>query len=478
MRRAVFLIAVGLFALGITFAGGISVSPKKIGIEGASISCRETPFVARVFFPSGSDAVDPACEPVLKELARRIADNPDAIVEIRGYYHIAGDGAAGSPQLATKRAEAVRNRLISYDNSIAKRVLVQPATKPSQCYRGQDGSLDPKIQAENRRAEISVRLSEPAIKKFGTYDPGEIVRALDSSGDLYRFARLVEDNPLFFILITVAGADKIPAAAKIRAKLGKKIKSPAARQRIFIARGDIDANVEIAVSPIWVITKPFRQADVRGELSADAVKISGGDAQIVGVYAGDGCFVAPAANEWNLSKIPDPTRTYFVSGWHTEGAAKRRLWSDEIKFSGWEKGNSVEETMILANYRIDQLSAPEDAGSRANRDLAARQISLIADKLGTPVTVEIAGFTDDTGDPEKNRQMSLFWAQKEFEQIKPLLEYYLGEKIKMDGQNSGRCGNVKIEIVGKSSADENPKIKEDTPAGRIAKRRVEIRIYQ
>ncbi len=474
MRTRTFLILAGAVFLASAVWGKVSVSPKKIKIDNPSVSCRETPFVPMVFFNSGSYEVDGSYDQMLKTLARRIAENPDAVVEIRGYYHIAGDGSAGGEILARNRAQKVREKITSFKPEIAGQVLVEPALKSSKPYRGQDGSLDIKIQQENQRAEISARLKEPMRKIFGTTDASQVVKMLDSSGDLYRFVRALEDNPLFFMLITVANPQKLDDANQIRKKIAKKVDSDAVKRRIFIAWGDIEGTLEIKVSPQWVVAKPTCDCDVKGNLSADRVEISG-DAQIDGIYREDGLFVSAAGSAWNLNPIPDPTRDYFASGWKG-GAVKRREWSDPIKFSGWEEVDNIEQVLVLANYEIDQTKAPEDDVSRANRDVAALQIARIARKMGVPITVTIAGYTDDTGDDEKNRQMSLFWAQKEFEKIKPLVELYMGKKIKMTGENSGQCGNVKFEIVGMKNANDNPKISEATPRGRIAKRRVEVQI--
>ena len=491
MRKINYIAISAAFLLLVNLSSAkISVSPRKIKVAEGKINTFETPFVPVISFDSGSADVSAEYNAVLKELAQRLRDNPDAIVEIRGYYHITGDGASGNVSLAKNRSDAVRAKLLEFEPTIASRVLVEPAKNPKKLRRGDDGSLDIKIQQENQRAEITARTSEQMEETFKSTNPNAVVEMLEQDGNLYRFQRMLNDNPLFFLIIegtNITPADKSVKALKIldiiRSKLVGKIKNDAISERIFISANNDNSKVKkikISVSPEWIVSKPICQSHCSGviEPQSHTCRIESDEQGAIGIFRDDGYKIADAHSEWNLSPLPDFSRKYFASMLpNKKSPSAMRVWSKPIEFKNGMQPKSLSESFFLTNYKIDQLEIPNDGASYANRDLAARYIVALANSNRKRiVSVKIAGYTDDTGDDEKNRQMTLFWANKEYEYLANLIEFYSGEKIEKTGKNKAKCKNIEIEIVGMKNADDNPEISESTPQGRIAKRRVEIRV--
>ncbi|RKZ29053.1 hypothetical protein DRQ29_00835, partial [bacterium] len=251
----------------------------------------------------------------------------------------------------------------------------------------------------------------------------------------------------------------------------------------FISANNDNSKVEkikISVSPEWIVSKPICQNHCSGviEPQCHTCRIESDEQGTIGIFRDDGYKIADVHSEWNLSPLPDFSRKYFASMLpNKKSPSAMRIWSKPIEFKNGMQPKSLSESFFLTNYKIDQLEIPNDGASYANRDLAARYIVALANSNRKRiVSVKIAGYTDDTGDDEKNRQMTLFWANKEYEYLANLIEFYSGEKIEKTGKNKAKCKNIEIEIVGMKNADDNPKISESTPQGRIAKRRVEIRV--
>jgi len=460
----------------------ISVSPRKIDIEQFEIDYSETPFVPVVLFDSGSSEVDDYYAPVMKELADRLSENGDAILEIRGYYHPQGDGVSGSVRLAKQRAESVRAKLVEFNSAIQKRIIVEHTPVPTRCIRGDIGSMNPKIQQENRRVEISVRTKEEFKLIFENNTPDEIITQLKETGKLYLLERLLDDNPLFFALIIFPNSEQdLHNLVEIRNELRDKLKNQISRKRIFIGLKESvhRDNVEISVCPKWVIHKSIFQNKITGKIDKNIVKISADDETGIRVFRQDGYPIADVVSHWQLSPIPEPTREYYVSGIIPNSSPGTiRRWSKGIKFGYGMKPKSLSAKMILSNYTIDQLTLSDTPDSYANRDMIANYIgSLATHNKKRTIRITIAGYTDHTGDEKKNIQMSEFWAKKEFDYIKRLIPLYLNSKTEWEEQNGiTKYGNLEFTVLGKGTADENHSISEETGYGRIQKRRVELQI--
>ncbi|MCD6594250.1 OmpA family protein [bacterium] len=476
------ILSVGLLS------GKISVSPSKIAIDDAKINYVETPFVPIVFFDSGSADVPNNHNDMLTELARRLVDNPDAIVEIRGYYHITGDRASGNAMLAKYRADAVRAKLIQIEPSIASQVIAEPASNPKRLWRGDDGSLDLKIQQENQRAEIAAKVSRQMENKFDSTDPNTILKTLKSNDEIYRIERVLADNPLVFLLIEGTNlsdsdnsAKSLKILDKVRQKLLDNMENDAVKSRVFISvKNDNNTNksINISVSAEWIVGKPTCENRSTGTVEPQSVRIESDKAGTMKIFRDDGYKIADVSSRWNLSPIPEPTRKYFVSSISANSSpAQRRIWSKKIEFKYSSKPKMMSEKLIIENFNIDQLIISDTPKYCANRDLLAKYLVSIAKvNRNRTISIKIAGYTDDTGDDEKNRQMSLHWANKEFDYFANLIKFYSGKKVENIDKNNAKCGNIEFEIIGMKNVDDNPKISESTPQGRVAKRRVEIKM--
>lgn len=474
------------FVLLLPVFAQISVSPKSVDLKGIAIEYEEVPFVPMVFFDGGSSNIDNRFDTMLKELAERIADNPDVIIEIRGYYHKMGDGISGSSELCHDRAEAVRKRILKFKQGIAERVLVQPAIDPTKLRRGDFGSRDIAIQQENQRAEISAHINEPVEITISSTNPKNAIAQIESEHQLYRIKRLLDDNPLLFIIIEGMnlGSMREPNKAleklfRIKNALAKKLDEPYLSSRIFVALRYDESETEkirISVSSDWVINKPTMRANTHAERSDNEITIKSGKGKNFEIFRSDGSKIADVPKGWDLSKIPEPLWNYFASSLlKTSAGHFERIWSKAITFK-FKRTKECTERFIVGNFELNRLQALDTQYSFANRyEIAENIVRLAAHNPDGKLKIIALGYTDDTGDDERNRQMSQLWADKEIEELKrllvkpKLLEVNGFKKMcEIEFSAVGMCNSHRSGSASSFTFDEN------RPEERIAKRRVEI----
>lgn len=469
----------------------ISVNPRAVKVTDVSVVYEEAPIVPIVFFSAGSDVVDARFNNTLRILATRMADNPDVVIEIRGYYHPIGDGATGSGELARKRAEAVKRKIVQFEPNVAERVLVQPAVDPTRPLRGKHGSKARKIQQENQRAEISVRPLNPEVIPIRRDNVKKAVAELERSGQLYRIRRLLEDNPLVFVLVEGIniGSMSEPADAfkKLRIllkRLADEFSTPQVELRIFAAMRWNEAEqqqIRLLVCPDWVIEKPHWRADVNAEAERTTIKIKAKRKGETKIFRDDGELIATAATgDWRLTTFPDPMRNYFASILLKSSSGQiERMWSKPFSFKlANDQPKSLSERLFIANYELNRLELADSRSSYANRFLIARQIAMLAQRRIGKIKVSVIGYTDETGDSERNRQMSLLWANMELNEIDLILRGYMSDEYSKLA-NALKSGRIELSAIGagnsqKSGTAGKMVIDENTPEGRVAKRRVEI----
>ncbi len=466
--------------------GQVSISPRRVKLEGGECTYAEFPCVAAVFFDSGSDVVHERFDGFLREVVRRLSQNPDVVVEVRGYYHPAGDGALGSADLATRRAKSVRERMLAFDASVAERVLVQPSVDPTALRRGQLNSLDAKIQQENQRAELSARCIEEI--RVDAASPDDLLDRLHEGSTLYRIERTLLDNPL---VVGVVFGDNICSKGatgvgykvldELRSRLVKRL-SPAAAERIYIALRWTESGAKgysfvLTAEPLS--EKPFGFGGASGFGGTNPVEVDaeGTEPLELALFRCDGlCAVGFGADDRaavRIEDLPSPLWSYRASALvRTPAGHAERLWSKPLEFKLGEEV-SCSERLVLALYRLDQLSAPQSPAVCAARDAIARHIARLARK--NAVSVVVSGHTDDIGDDEKSRQMSLFWAEREREILAGLVAFYLG----VAPQKLSDAG-VELSAVGRAyavpAAAGSLRADGSTPEGRCALRRVEVEI--
>ncbi len=467
----------------------ISFSPKSVDLKDVAIEYEETPFVPMVFFAGGSSNIDSRFDSMLKELAERSADNPDVIIEIRGYYHKMGDGVSNNGKLCRDRAESVRKRILEFEPGISGRVLVQPAIDPTKLRRGDFGSRDIAIQQENQRAEISARIDEPIALTISSSDPKNAIEQIEREHKLYRIERLLADNPLLFVVIEGmnVGSMREPEKSleklfRIKNALTKKLDKPYLSSRIFVAlRWDESEseNIRLSVCSDWIIHKPISRSNVSANHSDDKIKIDARkNASDIKIFRSDGTKIADVPKYWNLSSIPEPLWIYFASSLvKTSAGHFERIWSKPITFK-FKKVRKCTERFIIGNYELNRLRALDAQYSFANRyKIAEKIVRLAAHNRDGKLKITALGYTDDTGDDERNRQMSQLWANKEIDEIERLL--VKPELYKIDGFK--KMCEIEFSAVGKGNSSKSGSASsftfdESEPEERIAKRRVEILI--
>ena len=464
----------------------ISVSPRSIELGDVSVEYEEAPFVPIVFFDGGSSDVHSRFDETLRELAERIAENPDVIVEIRGYYHKLGDGVSGGGELCRRRAESVRKKIISFQPDISERVIVQPAVDPTKLRRGDFGSREIAIQQENQRAEITARIEEPFSITLSGNNPKQTIKKLKKGNKLYRLKRLLTDNPLFFVLIEGVNIGSVRESSKtfeklmrIRNALAKELGENYLSSRIFVAlrRDEISKpSVKMSISTDWVIHKPIYRQNVSADNSAEEVKIDAKKIKNVKILREDGEIITDVEGKWKLSAVPEPMWQYFASSLiRTPAGHYERIWSKPISFEA-EKNSHFVERFVVGNFKLSQLEA-------LDYDYAYAQLFTIARKIVQfsalnpkgKINVKVLGYTDDTGDDERNRQMTQLWADREIEELKRLLQ----KPSLFDIDGFKKMCEINYSSTGMKNADKDGRassilMNENNPEGRVAKRRVEI----
>ena len=448
MFRKVLFILVSITALSYAQFG---VSPSTIKAKVNSITYEEAPFYPAVFFRSGSQNIDARFNPLLSEIAKRLALNVDVVVEVRGYFHPRGDGE-DKVSLAMRRAIKVKEAILNLSknkNLIKDRVVTQPSPDPARMDRGVAGSTDPKIQAENQLAVIS---TAPMTK----FSVDELIK------DTYKLVKILEYNPLAFAIVRSQNpGDWREISEKLPPHVVWRVFYFSSFERKVTVHGD------------WVVRRPWCNVELGGKISADAVNASA-KSQLYGFIREDGYPVGVFATPTISFGVIDPRWNYYVVALEESPAGNSWAWSKPIKFKISGKEERTERWFVV-NYDLPDIKLSEEPYAIANRFVVARRIIELVD-AGFKLDVTVVGHTDVLKDEERSRQQSLYWAKLEMGAIIDIVaicknvgkigDWFDEHGVKITAK--GEMGNKPATLGGKIFCDNS------LPEGRLGNRRVEV----
>ncbi len=382
----------------------------------------EKSFVPVVFFEKTSSDVGMRFDAMLTTIAARLTENPELRVEIRGYYHPAGDDGADGEMLAMMRAKAVRDRITKFAPEISSRVIAQPTTDAKQLFRGQHGSLDAAIQRENMRAEISL---VPIAQKHSS--------AFEN--DVYRLERVLSDNPAALYL-----------CAKPQAKAFSKL-PPFVANKLFATQ--IDTAI-IAASSATVFSN--------FEVNCSKCELIENNKQVFDNFG------LRARQRFPYFEYYEPQIVRSAAGEmksFATGKPEKCTTSTDASFR-----------FVTAHYMLDATKPPSDMPTIIKRAQLARFIIAVVEKSAHSGSILFTGHTDSLADDEKMRQMSLFWAELEMQEFLTACAAELGEKSIDDAKKF--FVSHKISISAEGAKCTQPAGNFTTPEGRVGSRRVEL----
>ncbi len=482
---------------------------------------RNEPLVPIIFFGENSVEADSLYFKTICEIAKRLKENPDILLEIRGYYDIDGDkinNISDGKELAIARAMAVKNAFVKIGGDDKRLMVISDGYDFSakRAYKQDfEGTRRGKrlIAEENRRVELNARLN---AQELVYSEPGDSLndKFLDNLSSL---APIIERNPSLIVMVSLIGGQKPTsdydiylrlakiAAQKIIENLPPQIRSRVYFEHVPEESDSVRLRVSLLASPILFdpiqIEKRAVSYQAKPENSyvkfvpkfALSQKIShyklivedtNGD-----IFWFSGGETIPDTIEWNWQN----KKGDYPSVWETYRA--KLIIRDEFGYTAesepvplfinLENIENLKENLILTQFIFGETES-EVKHQNARIEYIARQI-LNRLRNESDFSIEISGHTDNVGVKEGNMRLSLERARTATEKLRN----YLFELISFTNENELESflqkKNIKLNYKGLGDTtpltvvnyDENRPVNlllgdNNNPLGRIINRRVEI----
>jgi len=462
----------------------------------------DEPVVPLVFFEAGEDTVPHRFFELLRLIATRMKDNPDATIMVEGYYS-EDDGIESAENgflLAVRRAENVARVLISfYPEALSERVRISDDHDASVARAKKEdfqGTRMGRIYTaqENRRAELRVFPSTPREWLLSEESLRE--------EDLHSLRTRLAENPLFEMVVVASSLD---SAYRVQKRI-EKILGPEYRSRVF-CRESAGDRLTAVLTAGGILYKPRTFEVPEGELRVEpgfgetefTTKVEGGG-EIVYSYLrvyddrGNEIWHKEKKNgliesaDWDWEgldgKLVDPERKYYADVTVRDNFGQSgRSFPETLNVIKTNR-REMSERLILVQFTFAGTSGEPDYASVRIEHLAREVVDRINQDGG--VRVMIGGHTDIVGVREGNIKLSKRRAE---EQMKNLRRYMMqileindsqletwlhanSSVISARGYGPDRPYSI-IRGRGRSAA-EIVIGNNDLPEGRITNRRVEI----
>lgn len=504
----------------------ISLDPPKLTLKYTTTIIEEKPIVPVVFFEAGEYKVAERFSPMIETIASRLKNNPDARLELRGYYNPLSDSLTriNGSELALRRAEAVREAFLSVAPELAGRIEIVKsgywAAEPraSSIYGVQTEKDRELVNEENRRVEISVSLlGEPSLQEI-TFPPGEtlVTQSMINQLPVDTIKELLDRNPEFILYLEgLSGeGERKEGLGFARAwsvkNLLVSLLGPAYEKRIFVYENarQIPAVgvVRLSVLPEGIIFRPAESSAGIEEISLEhpttTLKLEQNakagvkyyrvwvedESGRVFVVLAQGEGTPPQTLVWNwtdtLGKRLDPNKTYYAVFELTDNFGKiERVRSAPIRTETMEE-YAYTEALIIVNFEFNRTDA-ESKFQSARLDYVADKLIKRAMIPDTKVIATVGGHTDITGLAPRNRELSEQRAELELANLRKYLMYRLN--LKSDAELTRWLHDHNVILRAQGYADARPfkvtvgteqgfseKLVGDNrfPEGRIVNRRV------
>ena len=473
----------------LTPEGTIKPRDERLKVSKLTLYQEEEPLIPRVFFGKEEQDIKPRYDAMLKTVAKRLEENPDVLIYLRGYYDEENESSENKEDLAVARARAVASKLTSFGAPKGQVSVVE-----SGYYMGKSraGDLknqfilkDKKLMAdENRRVELAAWFPEGIdflveVPMAGADLGSEGKAAI--GGEIGAMQTLLERNHEAIVLVEAfynvderteadAAFDKAVRIGRyLRAQLGKEMED---RVRIH-ASFEPEAEAEkVLVFPnsegvIWrpkVGDRVFTDYQVEGneenlvqiDASVDAgvdsfgVVIVDEKGDVVRTLAyGKGDIPSGLAWDWrdNSGELLDFDHKYFAKLDIRDKMGENFLtYSDTMEIQVTRQSKRI-ESLVIVLFRFDK-EVPESKFLETRVEYVARRFIARAEKANTRVTAFVSGHADSIGPEYDNLALSKKRADRELNNLRNYMIYLLDldSQVQLDKWLADR--NVTLEAKG------------------------------
>jgi len=508
--------------------GKINLSQNKLIISKLELYQEEEPLIPMVFFDENSSSIKKRYEKMLSVIACRLANTPDAFVELYGFYDAHTD-TINPGSVAKARAEAVREKLIAFGAPAGK---VRFPTEEYDTAASLVG--DPMKQAikkdrirmfaENRRVQIVGRVLPE--KDFMVVIPCSEGGLPDDFSKLAAYVEaiksLLENNDEIYIISeaysrTKEGEDLAFERAATTAKWLRERLPNYLDERVLI-----HYRVDTSANPNEVRVFPSAEALVFRPVEANKVlenyEIAGEQENVIklDVEAGMGVdsFILDVVNSRgnivrHLARGKDKVPEKIVWDWRDDAGhlldfkkkyfIRLQLWdkvggyllakSDTLSIEVEELSRKIEGLVII--IFMFSTDKPRSKFLESRMEYIAKQLIHRAQGGRYKIIATVEGHTDSIGPEYDNLRISKLRAEREYNRLRRYMRFLLG--LKSDAELDKWMRDHKLTLRAKGFGESKPYViriwnpaKKTTepvligdnrfPEGRIANRRVLLHI--
>ncbi|MCD6418488.1 OmpA family protein [bacterium] len=446
--------------------GMISPESKSLAVSKLLLYQEEEPIIPLVFFEKNSSTVDDRFDRMLSIVANRLKNNPDVKIDLHGYYDKSTDDVADPQKLATDRANAVRNKLLSF-GAPADRVNVRTtgydmsesrAGLPEEQVIARDRKM---MQNENRRVEINAWFTEGnefLIKVPFSGTSKEPANTEDLARFISSMRSLLQRNEEVIILVEGYAMEGDREAEELSfkraANVAKWIKGklgPEFAERVYVHQA---YEKSVPENEVWVFPNP--EGVVYRPKEADRVledyTIEGSEENLVkidaDVDAGVDSFAVSIVDEkGNTVRLLAAGKGQVPKGiswdWRDEAGmlldfdekyfAKLQIWdkmgeqlittSDTMGIQISKQGKRI-ESLVIVIFMFNQ-SQPQSKFLESRIEYVARRLIYRAQKGQYKLIATVAGYTDSIGPEYANIALSRQRAERELGRVRKYMKYLL-----------------------------------------------------
>jgi len=475
-----------------------SVIPKDryLKVSKVSIYQEEEPIIPVVFFEEGKTELDPRFDRMLSTVAERMKENPDVVLNVRGFYSKGSDKVDDQNALADRRAEVVKNRLLSLGVPASQIMVVKAGYDKGTSRSGTpEEQLNPtsrKLQEEeNRRAELEARLVEDKDFKISLKLPSvsispEARNKIDAG--IEDIQSILERNSEVIILVEGysppdAGKEALDISFRKAAAVADYIKGKLPgklSERVYIHSDVADDAVgdEVAIFPNGegVIFRPREGERVIEDYAVEGseenyVKIeasvdAGVDSFTVMVIDEDGNRVRllaagkgqiPQGLSWDwrddAGQMLDFDKKYYIKMDIRDKLGEMFVSTSDTMAIEVTKSEKRVETLVIVEFIFNEY-VPQSKFLESRVEYVARRFIRRAERKYTNLEALISGHTDIIGAEYANRQLSRQRAERELDNLRRYMIYLLG--LNTQGELDRWLADHNIKLRAKGFWEKNP----------------------